>query len=158
MNNFYKNAAIVSVVSSLPAIFFVGSEIAGWVGCLLLIGLTIFMYKQYADSEQIKTKLTLGQGAKFGAIIGVISLIIAIVVHFATNGAALELALEKAVNTPDFDQSGMSEEDMLGIIKMTVYVMWALTPALTALIGLIAGAIFKHDTDPDADLLNEIKN
>lgn len=158
MNNFYKNAAIVSVVSALPATIFMGSDVAGWVGCLLLIGLTIFMYKLYADGEEVKSKLTLGQGAKFGAVIGVLSLIIALIVYFITDGAGLEIAMEKATSSPDFEKSGMSEEDMEGIIKITMYVIWALTPALTALIGLIAGAIFKHDTDPDADLLNEIKN
>lgn len=165
MNMFYRNVAIAAVVSFLPGVLAQGSMMGGIVGCLLMIGAIIFMYKLYADSEQTKTKLTLGQGAKFGALVGVVLGILSFLYLVADLDNVRQMAIEsmepmrelmgeEAYDTAVYEIENQSDGQL--IMGQMINVVFSVI--ISSVIGLIAGAIFKHDSDPDADLMNEIQN
>jgi uncharacterized membrane protein len=165
MNIFYRNIGIAAVISMIPTILRQTSILAGVVGCLLLITSIIFMYKLYADAEQNKANLTLGQGAKFGALVGVLIGVLSLLFMLAdmegVRDAAIasiepmrELMGEEAYDTAVMEIQNQSD----GALILNQAIGIAGSAAISAIIGLIAGAIFKHDIDPDADLLNEIEN
>lgn len=165
MNIFYKNAAIAAAISLIPAILRFRSMLAGLVGCLLLIGAIIYMYKLYADAEPVAERLTLGQGAKFGAVAGVIIGIVASLIAISDIDALRQISIEALEPM----QSFMGEEAYDTAVEqienqtdseIVLGQIWGIgfQVAIATIIGLIAGAIFKNDKDPDADLLNEIQN
>ncbi|MCB0278203.1 MAG: hypothetical protein KDD94_01785 [Calditrichaeota bacterium] len=151
---FLINALIVAVVS---VIF---SNLGGYwqyVGCLVAIGLTIFMYKNYADSVSDKKVLTIGHGIKFGVIAGFIVYLVSVgMVSMDTDSVRQRQidAIEQMRGLMGDDAADKAIEQNAQLTDGQIIGQTAgfglLSVVFFGIYGLIAGAIFKYDEEDAA--------
>ena len=143
-NKFLMYAFFAAVASYLP------SHLPGnyrMIGCLTMIISIIFLYKLYADGLEDKTELSVGLGAKFGSIVSAFLVLATIIFILFMDTDFKTQAIEEAIanGSPDRDieaMESMSSETFNYIAYGTIIFGNIILPIL---MGVISGAIFKHE-------------
>ena len=142
-NNFVKFAFIAAVLAFLPSLL---PGYLKYLGCLTSIGAIIYMYKLYTDGLEDKTLKSIGLGAKFGLVVGVFTLIFSLIYLSLVVGNLQDYMYEQALI------GGATEEQAemyYTMSDMMIYGMlgigYLMSFGFSALMGVIAGAIFKHE-------------
>jgi hypothetical protein len=144
-NKFLMYAIIAAVLSFLPSLL---PGYLKYSGCLVLIGSIIYLYKLYGDGLENKEVLTIGLGAKFGVLVGAVLLVMSLVYILSMSGDLRSYMIEQAIENGTGEEQVEAMEQMSDtFVYISMGVGFTVNFVLSVLIGVIAGAIFKHEKE-----------